>query len=375
MELIEGLRCYGIKKGKTGVGIAVIRGKIFAVYTKNKIKASHIIFNKKNLRDEVCGIIVNSGNANAYTGEKGIENARKMAEILAEKLKCGVDKIAVASTGVIGKQLNIDEIEKIANEVFENLGDDEDALKAFAKAITTTDKFPKISIKEFGNVKIIGVAKGAGMIAPNMATMLAFVFTNAKVNGMNGILREAIDLSFNRLTVDGDTSTNDTVFLVTTEEKEVDSKVFKEKLLEVFLELAEMIARDGEGATKVIWVRVFGTKSDEDALKVAKTIASSLLVKTAVFGEDPNFGRIVAAIGYSSEEIDEKFSLLIRSRKGEVKLIERGKVKDNFEIAKDIMRDDKIEIIVKLYKGEGKAYAIGCDLTYDYVKLNSEYTT
>ena len=373
--VINGLKCYGIKRGKTGVGIAVIRGKIFAAYTKNKIKAAPVVFNQQNLGDEVCGIIVNSGNANAYTGSKGIENARRMAEFLAKRLGCGIDKIAVASTGVIGRQLDLEEIESLAEEVFKNLGDDFESLEAFAESITTTDRFPKISVKEFNGVKIVGVAKGAGMIAPNMATMLAFAFTNAKVDGMKEIFREAVDLSFNRLVVDGDTSTNDTVFLVTTEEKEVEKEIFREKLLEVFLELAEMIAKDGEGATKVMWVDVRGALNDEDALKVAKSVASSLLVKTAIFGNDPNFGRIIAAIGYSSAQVDEEISLEIESGKGSAKIVEKGEVLGDTEKAREIMDSDKIFIRIDLHKGKGKAYAIGCDLTHDYVELNSKYTT
>ena len=374
MSLIKGMKCYGIKEGKNGVGIVVIKGKIFAAYTKNKIKAAPIIFNQRNLGKDVCGIIVNSGNANAYTGEEGVRDARKMAEFLAKKLNCGIDKIAVASTGIIGRKLNIKEIEKLAEKVFENLGNGIDDLEAFAKAITTTDRFPKIAMRSFDDVKIIGVAKGAGMIAPNMATMLAFVFTDAKVDGIEEIFREAINLSFNRLIVDGDTSTNDSVFLVTTEEKEADKDAFRKNLIDVFIELAEMIARDGEGATKVIWVHVSGAKNDDDALRVARAVASSILVKTAIFGEDPNFGRIIAAIGYSSAEVDEIISLRIKSERGEVILIDKGRICEAKD-AREIMKGDKIDIVIDLHKGDGRAYAIGCDLTFDYVELNSKYTT
>lgn len=372
--VIKGLKCYGIKRGKTGVGIAVIKGRIFAAYTRNKIKAAPVLFNQQNLGEEVCGIIVNSGNANAYTGSKGIENARKIAEFLAKKLGCGIDKIAVASTGVIGRQLNVEEIISLAEEVLKNLGEDMDSLKAFAESIMTTDRFPKISIRDFNGVRIVGVAKGAGMISPNMATMLAFIFTNAKIEGMREVFKEAVDLSFNRLIVDGDTSTNDTVFLVTTEEKEVEKEIFREKLLEVFLELAEMIAKDGEGATKVMWIDIRGAKNDEDAMKVARAVASSLLVKTAIFGNDPNFGRIIAAIGYSSAQVDEEISLEIESEKGSVKIVDKGEILE-IEKAREIMNSDRIIIRIDLHKGNGKAYAIGCDLTPDYVELNSKYTT
>jgi len=207
-----------------------------------------------------------------------------------------------------------------------------------------------------------------------MATMLAFIFTNAKIEGMREVFKEAVDLSFNRLIVDGDTSTNDTVFLVTTEEKEVEKEIFREKLLEVFLELAEMIAKDGEGATKVMWIDIRGAKNDEDAMKVARAVASSLLVKTAIFGNDPNFGRIIAAIGYSSAQVDEEISLEIESEKGSVKIVDKGEILE-IEKAREIMNSDRIIIRIDLHKGNGKAYAIGCDLTPDYVELNSKYTT
>ena len=376
MALSLNLRCSGIKRGKTGVDIAVMKGRIFAAYTRNRIKAAPILFNMKNLGNFAEGIIVNSGNANAFTGEMGLRNAERMAKFLAERLGCSVNNIAVASTGVIGRQLEIDKIEEIADEVYRNLGNDWSSVEAFARAIMTTDRFPKIARREFDGAEIVGIAKGAGMIAPDMATMLAFVFTNASVDGMEQIFRESISSTFNRLIVDGDTSTNDTVFLVTSEEVEVEREAFERELTSLMMELAEMMARDGEGSTKVFRVYVSGAKSDRDAELIARAVARSNLVKTAVYGSDPNFGRIVCAVGYSGADVDEDITLTIKSKRGNSVLVERGVIiEHNFEKCREIMEEDTIEIHIELSKGNGRYYTIGCDLTHDYVELNSKYTT
>ncbi len=376
MDSRIGLKCYGIKKGKTGVGIALMEGRIFAVYTQNRIKAAPVLFNMKNLGRRVKGIIVNSGNANAFTGEEGLRNTRRMVEFMAEKLNCNLNEIAVASTGIIGRQLDIKEIEEIAEEVFENLGGDSRCIEAFAKAIMTTDRFPKIARREFDGIEILGIAKGAGMISPNMATMLAFIFTNADVESMEVIFRKAVDMSFNRLIVDGDTSTNDTIFMITSENVKAEGEKFRKELTSLMIELAEMIAEDGEGSTKVFRVYVSGAKSQRDAELIARAVARSNLVKTAIYGKDPNFGRIVCAIGYSGADVDENLTIKIKSRKGEVKIIDRGRViEDSMEDGRDLMSEKFIEIHIQLEKGNGSFYIIGCDLTHDYVELNSRYTT
>ncbi len=378
LHLIDGVLCYGIKKGKYGVGIIKCKGKISAVYTKNSIKSASIKFNIKNLGDEVEGVIVNSGNANAFTGKRGIENAKKMAEILAKKIGCDVRKIAVASTGVIGVQVDIDLIEKLADEVFEKLDRSEKATLRFAESIMTTDRYPKMAYREVDGVKIAGVAKGAGMISPNMATMLAFIITDAKLSKfeLDVALKYAVENSFNRTVVDGDTSTNDTVFLISTSKKEIDYKKFTKALLDLCMDLAEQIASDGEGATKLMKVIVKGAKSKEDAIKVSKAIASSLLVKTALFGADPNFGRIVCAIGYSNAEVDECISIDLSDGKNYVKIVKKGEVLDSIDEARELLKRAKVvKIIVDLHKGKFEGYAIGCDLSYEYVRINSEYTT
>ncbi|AIY89977.1 bifunctional ornithine acetyltransferase/N-acetylglutamate synthase [Geoglobus acetivorans] len=370
------LKCYGIKEGKYGVGVAVIDGKIHAVYTKNRIKAAPVIFNQNNLCERIRGIIVNSGNANAFTGDEGMRMAERMAAFLAEKLGCDVSEVAIASTGVIGVLPDMEKIEQLAEEVLKRLESSEAGVKAFARAIMTTDRYPKISFREVDRVRVLGIAKGAGMIAPNMATMLAFIFTNAKTSEMDAVFRKCVDETFNRITVDGDTSTNDTVFLVTTEEIEVPREKLESLMRDVMLELAEMIVMDGEGATKLFYVHVYGAKSDEDADRVARAVANSLLVKTAIYGEDPNFGRIIAAAGYSGAEVDDVITLKLRSGYGEAVIVDRGRVaEENIGQAERVMKARKLEIILDLHKGDGYGFAIGCDLTHDYVELNSAYTT
>jgi len=377
LHRIEGVKCSGVKEGKIGVGIVVCSGKIAAVYTKNKIKAAPIKFNLQNLSDEVEGIIVNSGNANAFTGEEGVRRARIMAEFLASKLSCDVGKIAVASTGVIGRQLEIGEVVRIAEKAFSKLGSDENSSLSFAKAIMTTDRYPKMEYWEKGEVKIAGIAKGAGMINPSMATMLAFVFSNADISSRNmkRTLRRVVDRTFNRITVDGDTSTNDTVFLVTTGEREVSEREFEKGLESVCFSLARQIVKDGEGASKLLLIKVEGARNNREAFKAAKSVANSLLVKTAFFGEDPNFGRIVAALGYSGVAVDEKLSISFKSDKGFVKVVDGGEVVINWDEARKVLSSEEIEIIINLHKGNGKGFALGCDLGYEYVKINSEYTT
>ncbi len=381
---IRGVRCYGIKERKNGLGVVVCSGKVAGVFTENRFKAAPVLVTQEHVKGgEIEGIIVNSGNANAFTGERGIENARRMAELLAKKLEVDVRKIAVASTGVIGVQLDMEWIESRFEVVFSKLGTTEKHSLSFARAIMTTDSFPKQSVVRTDDFTIAGVAKGAGMIAPNMATMLAFVFTDADfgVKDLNEMLRNAVNRSFNVTVVDGDTSTNDMVLLVSTGEKVVDRDVFERKLTDLCIDLAKMIARDGEGATKLMEVRIRGAKSDEEAFKASKVVASSLLVKTAVFGNDPNWGRIIAALGYSGVEVSEKLDLSLEGFRngksvGRVELVKNGKSTMKEDVARKIMENsDEIVFEINLKVGDGRGYAFGCDLSYEYVRINSEYTT
>ncbi len=380
---VEGVKCYGIKEGKNGLGIVVCKGKVAGVFTKNRFKAAPVVITQEHVKyGEIEGIIVNSGNANAFTGEEGLRNAKRMAELLAKKLKVPIHKIAVASTGVIGVQLDMEWIESKFEEVFANLGTSREHALSFAKSIMTTDSFPKECLIR-DRFTIAGVAKGAGMIAPNMATMLAFIFTDAdfEPEELRDMLRKAVDRSFNVTVVDGDTSTNDMVLLIATGKKKVDRRIFEKRLTEVCMDLAKKIARDGEGATKFVEIRVEGAKNDEDAFKAAKTVASSLLVKTAIFGNDPNWGRIVAALGYSGVEVSENLDLSIEGFKdgnavGSVDLVRNGRSMTNENKAREIMeKSDEILLKIDLKVGKGKGYAFGCDLSYEYVRINSEYTT
>ena len=379
----ELVRCNGVKEGKMGLGVVVCEGNATGVFTKNKFKSPSVIVTEEHLRrGYIEGIIANSGNANAFTGKRGYDNAKRMCELLAEKLKTEVESVAVASTGVIGVQLDMNWIEEKFEYVYKGLGSGKDKAMAFARSIMTTDKFPKFaSYKE--DFKIAGVCKGAGMIHPNMATMLAFIFTDAKFepNELKGMLRTAVKYSFNTISVDGDMSTNDMVLLIAKGECEVGRDRFLKGLKRVCIDLAKQIVRDGEGASKVIKVTILNAKNEEEAFRGARAVVSSTLVKTAVFGNDPNWGRVIASLGYSGIDVNENLDLKLLGFKngckvGEVELVLNGNGLGNEGIARRIMENsDEIEFVIDLKLGEGSGYAYGCDLTYDYVRLNSEYTT
>ncbi|WP_456469348.1 bifunctional ornithine acetyltransferase/N-acetylglutamate synthase [Archaeoglobus sp.] len=374
---IAGVYCNGVKEGKFGLGLVKCSGTVAGVFTRNKIKAAPVIVCTENIADGyVKGIIVNSGNANAFTGEQGIEDAREMCRIAAGLFGCNEWEVAVASTGVIGRRLDMEWIRVKAPEVYAGLGNTKAHADNFARSIITTDRFVKKTCSE--KARIAAVAKGAGMIAPNMATMLCFIFTSAKFDSgeLYEMLRKAVGKSFNRLTVDGDTSTNDTVLLVSTGRERVDAGIFEDELEKVCYSLAKQMARDGEGTTRVFEVAVDGAASDEDADRIARTVASSLLVKTAIFGCDPNWGRIVAAVGYSGADVDERITLSFENQTDRVLLVDCGRPVGNEREARELLKNSEEFVIkIELEKGKGKGFAIGCDLSYDYVKLNSEYTT
>ncbi len=379
ITVIKQLQCCGIKEEKNGLGIVKCKGTCAGVFTQNKLKAAPLLVTRDNLQGgETEGLIVNSGNANAFTGKKGMDNARKMAELLSSKMSCDPHTILVSSTGVIGQQLNMDWIEEKLEQLYPELGSTRKSSSDFARSITTTDKFTKEYVVKVGDTFIAGVAKGAGMIAPNMATMLSFIYTDAyfQPQELQEMLTTAVDRSFNVTVVDGDTSTNDMVLLTATGQKEVDKSLFQEGLNKLCFELAKMIARDGEGATKLLEIEVQGAEKENDGFKAARTIASSLLVKTAIFGNDPNWGRIVAALGYSGAEVDENLSLTIEGHSDSVILVDKGTITDSKEKAKKLMKNNKeIKFTVDLRKGEYNGFAIGCDLSYEYVGINAEYTT
>ncbi len=381
---VEGVRASGVKRGKYGVALIAASGTAAGAFTSNKIRAAPLDATAENLnasKGRLEGVIANSGCANAYTGPRGIEDARWMAGLFAETLGVGPEKIGIASTGVIGRYLDRDLMAELFSEAKLRLRSDLEASQEAARAIMTTDTKVKEIAVEHARFRVAGITKGAGMIEPNMATMLSFLYTDAKIlpEALRECLLEATDESFNMLIVDGDTSTNDMVLITATGKVECDLQEFKEALNYVCIELAKMMAKDGEGATKLVEMQVSGARDREDARLAAKTIMRSSLVKTAIFGCDPNWGRIVAAAGRSGADLDpQKITLSISTtgRDGEVFLVKDGKIIDGvLEEAEEVMRAEELLIRLDLGLGDASARAFGCDLSYDYVKINADYTT
>lgn len=360
-----------------------------AVYTKNLVKSSTIQVTKKHLENGIAqAVIVNSGNANTCNAD-GVEVAEKMCEIAAETLSVNPDDVIVASTGVIGQPLPIETVVKGAAEMKGKLS--KDGGTNAAEAIMTTDTVKKEMAMEMtlGGKKVTvgGIAKGSGMIHINMGTMLSFVTTDAAVSAemLECALREAVEDSYNMVSIDGDTSTNDTLAIMasglagneTINEKNEDYKIFVAGLTEAFKSLAKQLAGDGEGATKLLVCTVDGAKTKKDAVTVSKSIICSSLLKAAMFGADANWGRVLCAIGYSGADVDiTKVDVSFMSIKGEILVCKDGAgVEFSEEKAKEILLEKEINILVSLNDGDGKAEAYGCDLTYDYVKINGDYRT
>ncbi len=383
-----GLHC-GIKRKRKDLGwiYSNVPANAAAVYTTNQFQAPPLKVTQESIAKDgtLQAILVNSGNANSCTGQLGLENAYTMRKVFAEKADLKEDDIAVISTGVIGEQLPIGKIAE-GVESISGIANMEDAM-SFEEAILTTDTFTKhvcfqLQI-EGKTITIAGAAKGSGMVHPNMATMLGFVTTDANIEqrALHQALKEVTTDTFNMITVDGDTSTNDMVLVLANgmagnkewRQTDLEYQLFKEGLELVCQSLAQQIARDGEGATKLIEVHVKGAQTVDDAQVIAKTIVGSSLVKTAVYGEDPNWGRIVSAVGYSGIRIDTE---QIWVKIGPISVVENGMpVPFCEEEAKNYLTNEKIEILVDLFIGEQKATAWGCDLSYDYVRINASYRT
>jgi glutamate N-acetyltransferase/amino-acid N-acetyltransferase len=383
---VKGVQAYGIKEGKMGLAIILAKGPAAAVFTLNKVRAAPVKVTKHHIETnggDFNGIIANSGCANAFTHEQGINDAIAMSGLLAKKLGVSPHSIAVASTGVIGRPMNMGWISGHFETVFSHLGTGPEYSLAANKAIMTTDLVPKSYAVEIdGGIHIGAIAKGSGMIEPNMGTMLSFVFTDAEVprETLQKCLKKAVDMSYNMVVVDGDTSTNDTVTLIATGKAgKPDMKKFQEGLEKVTMEIAKQIAKDGEGATKLIEATVEGAKTVKDARKAAKAIVRSPLFKSAVYGTDPNWGRAVCAVGYSSCEMDmDKVSLLFSNGKETVTLVDSGDPRSDeatLAKAKAIMGADTLYVTVRLNIGKSTATAWGCDLTHKYVDINASYTT
>jgi glutamate N-acetyltransferase/amino-acid N-acetyltransferase len=356
------------------------------VFTTNKVKSASVVIDQLHLqRNRVQALTINSGNANACTGAQGFKDALLMAKLSADRLDLDPDQVLVSSTGVIGRYLPMDAIKPGIAEACGRLTSD--AGEAAARAIMTTDTVPKTARTEidFGvtTVRVGGMCKGSGMIHPNMATMLAYITTDAAVAPglMSQLVRGIADHSFNQVTIDGDSSTNDTFLVLANgaaanepiREGSVQAERLEAAILGVARELSRSIARDGEGATRLITVRVRGAVSDGEARTAARAVASSSLVKTAVHGGDPNWGRIVCALGYSGAELAlDRLHLTI----GGLVVFERGAgVPVDLAGVRRAFEQPEIEIVATLGLGDGNAEAWGCDLSEEYVRINAEYTT
>lgn len=381
-----GLHC-GLKHKKKDLAVLVseVPASVAGVFTTNAVQAAPLKVTKEVVytTKKMQAMIVNSGNANACTGKQGAKDAQTMQALMAEKLGIGANLVGVCSTGVIGEMMNM---KPLANGIKQlEPKDNLESAIDFAQAIMTTDTVMKntsySTIVDDKEIIIAGVAKGSGMIEPNMATMLGFITTDANIESdvLQATLADITNMTFNAITVDGDTSTNDTVVVMANglagnaalTPDHPDWQNFYYTLKTVAEDLAKMIAKDGEGATKLIEVEVEGAFSDEEGRKIAKTVVGSPLVKTAVFGCDANWGRIIAAVGYSGATVDPgKITIQI----GGVTMVENGEpVPFSEDELIQILKMHEVKIYVSLGIGEGKGHAWGCDLTYDYVQINASY--
>lgn len=388
----SGIHC-GIRKNKTKKDLALIvsdvQANAAAVYTTNLVKGAPLVVTKNNLNDGKAQVIIcNSGNANTCNAN-GIEIAQDMCKLISDELEINETDVIVGSTGVIGQPLDIEPIKNGIPSLVADL--DSNGSQSAAEGIMTTDtKLKEIAI-EFDidgvTCRIGGIAKGSGMIHPNMATMLVFVTTDVNIDSvlLQQALSDNIKDTFNMISVDGDTSTNDMVAImangranntkITSEDAAYN--VFVQALNTLMVDLCRKIAKDGEGATKLIECKVTMADSEDVAKVVAKSVICSSLVKAAMFGSDANWGRILCAIGYSGANVDvTKVDVSFKSAKGSILVCKDGAgVPFSEELAKEILLEDEIEILVSLNSGEKSATAWGCDLTYDYVKINGDYRT
>jgi len=377
---VEGVKAAGIKEGKYGLALIEAEGTAAAVFTMNKACAAPIILMRERIRNGyLTATITNSGCANALTGKQGISDAMEMAAIAGECLGVEPDTIGVASTGVIGRYLNLPLIRDQCARIAPTLQTSPNAEIAAARAIMTTDLVEKHALVRSDGFVIGGICKGSGMIAPNMGTMLGYLYTDAAVDHvfLQDALRSAVRRSFNRVVVDGDTSTNDVVFCTATGTAgKVPNEEFSVALEECCTLLAKQIAQDGEGATKMIEVVVRNARTEEDADLIAKTIVGSPLVKTAVYGEDPNWGRIIAAAGRAGADIDpEIVSCWIENPTIRAEVCTHGRIAADLTMAKTALAGNTVRIELDLGLGSETAVAWGCDLTEKYVEINGKYTT
>ena len=342
------------------------------VFTKNAFPAAPILVTRQHLKvsgNTARAVLVNAGNANAVTGEAGMNAARQCAAELAKHLGCKPSDVFISSTGVIGRPLPVEKISAAIPSLVREMNPG--GTDSFSRAIMTTDTVPKVATSRADGVRMLGFAKGSGMIHPNMATMLSYILTDAKIEfaALDKALRYAVDRSFHSMTVDGDTSTNDTVAVLANGASGVSPspEAFTAQLTEVCQTLAKAIARDGEGATKFVELTIEGAPSDEAAREIGRTIARSPLVKTAIYGCDPNWGRLICAVGNSGIPLSgEEIELFI----DDVPLIN-----GDLKVASEKLKSKEVKIRVSLHSGSGTATVWTCDLTEEYIHINADYTT
>ena len=376
----------GFKKKKLDFGwiVSEVPASVAGVYTTNKVIAAPLLVTKASVQksQKLQAIVVNSGVANSCTGQQGLDAAYEMQRLTAQKLKIEPDLVGLASTGVIGEQLPMDALKNGLSQILVS-GKAED----FAEAILTTDTCTKTCVvtEEFGSdlVTMAGVAKGSGMIHPNMATMLAFITCDANISSatLQAALSQHVETTFNQITVDGDTSTNDMVLVMANgcqQNEEIlpnteEFEKFSKMLRYLMADLAKKIAKDGEGATKLIEVNVRHAKDEQSGRMIAKSVVGSSLVKTAIFGQDPNWGRILAAIGYAGADVSvDNIDIWIE---GIPVMQASSPVAFDSEETSDAMAGELLTLTIDLHDGEAEAQAWGCDLSYDYVKINALYRT
>jgi glutamate N-acetyltransferase/amino-acid N-acetyltransferase len=382
--IVSGIKADGRKD--LSLIFSSVPAQAAGVFTTNRFKAAPVILDMERIKTGCAqAIIVNSGNANASTGEEGYKDACAMSRAVSQALEIDEDLVLVASTGVIGEKLPVE-------KVLENVGSlvgglSEEGLLSAEEGIMTTDRFPKIELRtislEGKEITLCGIAKGAGMIEPDMATMLSFIMTDAKIDKecLESVFRESVQQSFNAISVDGCMSTNDTAIIMANgfakntsiSEKSAGLPIFREALFDVTMSLAKSIVRDGEGATKLIEIVVEGAETASDAKNVAYSVARSNLVKTAFFGEDPNWGRIISAIGSTGINLPtESVELYFEG----ISLFSDGKgVEGNVKRLAEVMKNDTISVMIRLGMGKKSFRMYTSDLSYEYVKINSLYTS
>lgn len=395
----KGFKCAGlragVKPGKTNKDMAMIvsevPAKIAGTFTKNIVKAAPVLWGKKIVEEQevVRAVVVNTGIANACTGAQGYENVVTEAKEVAALLDIKPEEVVVGSTGVIGQQLPMDVIKKGIKKLVPELKADRQSEEDASWAILTTDTKPKeaaVEVEIAGKtVTIAGMCKGSGMIHPNMGTMLGFITTDAAIDKalLLELQRELIEDTFNMVSVDGDTSTNDTVFVLANgmaenkeiTEKDADYEAFKEGLLYVNQSLAKQIAGDGEGCTRLFEVHVAGADSKENAKILSKSVVTSSLTKAAIYGKDANWGRILCALGYAGVDFDPvKVDISLKSADGVIEIVKDGIATDYSEDeATKVLSADAVTADINVHNGDFEATAWGCDLTHDYVTINADY--